>query len=115
MKTKISFRHFLAFLRRQPRHMQHMYALAIAAISTGIVAAIILYADYGFWHEQYIAQDLLSSTTTPITLESPSEMIGRFWNDARTQFGGVRELGASLLQGTDTYYQGDNSATTTSP
>lgn len=111
--SKFTFRHFLAYLRRQPRHIQHVYSILIAGSITGIITAFILYTDYGFWHERYIAQNEDGSTATPVVLESPSEMISRFWNEAKSQVGSIKTTGDSLLIGTDTYKKDDVNSTTT--
>ncbi len=111
--TNISFRHFLAYLRKQPRHMQHIYSIFVAGTITGIITVFILYTDYGFWHERYIAQNEDGSPQAPAVLESPSEMVSRFWNEAKSQVGSIEKVGGTLLIGTDTYNKDEVNSTTT--
>ena len=64
MKKYGSIKHYIAFLRRQPAHMQHIYAVIFAGSITALLAAIILYVDYGFWHERYVRNEEAATLET---------------------------------------------------
>lgn len=107
MKTLSGYIHFL---RRQPKHLQHVHAFVFSGIITVIIAGVILYTDYGFWHERYQRSDdievvdtLISSPVETIQPASPGEMWSRFWTEAKVQFSGVGSIGTSLLEGKETY------------
>lgn len=94
-------------MRKQPKHIQHMHAIVFAGSVTALLAGIILYTNYGFWHERYQRADDLAVGTTvansPVASESLGEMLSRFWGEASVQFGNVGDKGASLLEGKETY------------
>ena len=98
---------YIRYMRRQPKHMQHMHAIVFAGSITALLAGIILYTNYGFWHERYQrADDLVVGTTVtnfPAESESLGEMLSRFWNEPHTQFGSIGDKGATLLEGKETY------------
>lgn len=108
VKKYISLTHWLAFLRRQPKHMQHVYALTISGIITTMIAASILYIDYGFWHERYDERETLVVVDTyepqsQVVPESPMEMLSRFFGEARVQLQNVNTSGKQLLEGKEVY------------
>lgn len=108
LKRYTSLTHYIEFLRRQPEHLQHIYAVIFAGSITAFVAFVILYVDYGFWHERYIRDDsLLVSTTTidiPVAIpESPREMISRFFGEARGRLKEIKMPSKDMLQGKETY------------
>jgi len=103
LKKYASIKNYIAFLRRQPPHLQHIYAAVFAASITGLIAFSVLYIDYGFWHEQYIRKDLeVASTSTVVDKpvsdpESPGTMLFRFFGEAQTR---LKEINVS---GKETY------------
>ena len=99
----LTLRHYLRHVRKQNKHIQHVHAFVFAGAVTAIIAGFILYADYGFWHETYVREDLVAATPEPFTPESPSESFGRFWQEARERFGSIGSAGADLLEGKETY------------
>lgn len=108
IKKYINPHHWLAFLRRQPKHMQHVYSAAIAGSITVMIAAVILYVDYGFWHERYIREDLTvvdSELNSPSSVvpESPTEMFSRFFDEAKVQLKDINTSRQELLKGKETY------------
>lgn len=115
LKKYTSIKNYIDFLKKQPSHMQHMYAIVFAASITALIAFVILYADYGFWHERYTADNTSTtkvssnelSTTTEIKPESPSEMIIRFFNEAKIQLQNINASGSDLLRGKETYSSDD--------
>ena len=102
MKKYTGINHYINILRRQPKHMQHMYGFIFAGSITMLIAGFILYTDYGFWHERYDrSEDIVVDTTTVV--ESPTEMLTSFWKEARIQLVNIGVTSASILEGKDTY------------
>lgn len=108
----LSIHHYITFLRRQPEHMQHVYAAIFAGSITMIIAAFILYVDYGFWHETYSRQEVIEvkDTTEPmVTVQSPGDMMGGFFKEARDRVQTINISSPSnVLKGTDSYTREDN-------
>lgn len=109
-KKYLSTHHYIVILRRQPAHIQHMYAALFAGTITMLFAVIILYFDYGFWHEKYsrneIGIEVYSATSTDndtVIVSSPSDMIGNFVKEARDKLHGISNGKADILEGKDTY------------
>ncbi len=96
-------RHYIRYVKRQNKHIQHLHGFAFAGLITALIAAVILYTDYGFWHETYIAEDALVSGDPEYVSESPGQSLGRFWGEAKEQFGRIGSTSANLLEGKDTY------------
>lgn len=109
LKRYTSLTHYIAFLRRQPEHMQHIYALVFAGSITALIAFVILYVDYGFWHERYKRDDMVVVGTSTLietssqSPESPSEMLSRFFGEAKTRLKNIDTSGIEMLQGKETY------------
>lgn len=112
-KKYFSLKHWLAFLRRQPNHMQHMYALLFSGVVTAILGAAILYFDYGFWHERYSRSEVMVTNTEvkaapEVTTISPGEMLGSFFKEATIRVQAIKET--TILEGKEIYLK---EATTT--
>ncbi|MFA5132077.1 MAG: hypothetical protein WC444_01975 [Candidatus Paceibacterota bacterium] len=106
LKRYTSLAYYIDFLRRQPKHMQHVYAFIFSGSITVLIAGIILYTDYGFWHDRYVRDDsalVVQSTSTPSNMESPGEALSSFWNEAYDQFHSIGKSSGSLLEGKETY------------
>ena len=105
LKRYTSFKNYIDFLRRQPRHMQHVYAFVFSGAVTSLIAAIILYTDYGFWHEKYSSDALKKevASTTQVMPESPVEMLSKFFDEAKVQLRGINVSSSSLFEGKETY------------
>lgn len=94
--------------------MQHIYALVFAGSITAVIAFVILYVDYGFWHERYIRDDIASvSTSTEIAAplvspESPSKMLSRFFDEARDRLKNLDSYGGNMLKGKEIYTSDSN-------
>jgi hypothetical protein len=103
MKRYFSLKHYISLLRRQSKHMQHVYAFIFAGTITALIAAVILYTDYGFWHDRYIRDDsaLVVKSTTP--MESPSKALSNFWSEAYEKFHAIGSVSGSLLEGKEVY------------
>ena len=86
--------------------MQHIYAFIFAGTFTALVAAVILYHDYGFWHERYIRDDSALMVKETVPMESPSKTLGSFWNDAFDRFHSIGTAG-SFLEGKETYVKSE--------
>ena len=102
LKKYTSLKNYIAFLRRQPPHLQHIYAAVFAASITGLIAFAVLYIDYGFWHERYIRDDMeVVSTSTMVskpapTPESPATMLSRFFGEAKTRLQEINVSGKEI-------------------
>lgn len=103
MKKYGSIKHYIAFLRRQPAHMQHIYAVIFAGSITALLAAFILYVDYGFWHEKYVRSEESSIGEAPQPSQSPFQMMSIFFKTARNQLDTLGTSGADLLVGKEVY------------
>jgi hypothetical protein len=93
--------HYIRYVRRQSKHMQHMHAFAFAGIVTGLIAIFILYTDYGFWHEQYRSDDIVAAQNAQI--QSPGAAVASFFSEAKSRFGSIRSSSSTLFTGTETY------------
>lgn len=98
-----TLRHYIRYVKRQNKHVQHIHGFVFAGIITGLIAFVILYTDYGFWHETYIADDSQMAADPAYVSESPSESLGRFWMEAKEQFSHVGSSSANFLEGKETY------------
>lgn len=103
MKKFGSIKHYIAFLRRQPAHMQHIYAVIIAGTITSILAAIILYVDYGFWRERYVRNEDVTETTEVEPTQSPLKTMSIFLKTAKDQLDTLGTTGSDLLEGKEVY------------
>ncbi len=99
----VSLRHYIRHVRRQSKHVQHVHAFVFAGTITLIAAAIILYTDYGFWHERYHAEDLTGEKNVSFESESPGESFLSFLREAKDRMSSFGSLGGDLLDGTETY------------
>ena len=106
MKINLShftFKRYIRYVKHQNKHVQHVHGFVFAGLVTALIAFVILYTDYGFWHETYIAEDSRLVADPEYLSESPTEVWGRFWEDARSQFERIGSTSANLLEGKDTY------------
>ena len=106
---KSAFERYLDVLRRQPEHMQHIYAVLFAAGITILLASLLLYSEYGFWHERYQRSDSVAETISEPSLDvaskSPLDMAAIFFKDAQDQLSKVKTSSQGLLDGKDVYTQ----------
>lgn len=98
-----TFRQYVRYIRRQNKHVQHVHAFAFAGIITSLLAGVILYTDYGFWHERYVAEDALMVEEQAFDPESPGESLGRFFAEVKSRFGSIKDPGTPFLEGRETY------------
>jgi hypothetical protein len=105
LKRYTSLTHYIEFLRKQPEHVQHVYAVIFAGSITILLACVILYVDYGFWHEKYIKSrdDTSDLTVTPSEPESPGTMFSRFFGEAQDRFKTIDTSGSDFLKGKETF------------
>lgn len=105
LKKYTSITHYIEFIRRQPRHAQHIYGVIFAGSITAVIAFFVLYIDYGFWHERYISEDIVKATSTEdqVVLESPSKMFGSFMKEAGERFKEIKIPNKDILEGKETY------------
>lgn len=108
LKRYTSLSNYIAFLRRQPEHIQYVYAAVFAGSITLMIAISILYIDYGFWHERYIRKDDLVATSTEIVKEqvvpeSPLEAFSHFLGEAHDRFGSIDMPSKDIFSGKEVY------------
>ena len=105
-KKYFSLRHYVSVLRRQPVHMQHVYAFIFSASVTALAGAIILYYDYGFWRDTYVRTEPIQQEEikkAPAKVESPGDMLHGFLEEASVKLKNLNENATSLLDGTESY------------
>lgn len=102
LKT-FTLRHYIRHVRRQSKHVQHVHAVVFAGTITALIALVILYTEYGFWHETYRAEDSIATEeTTTFNPESPGRSLLEFFKEAKDRFSAIGSEG-SLLEGKETY------------
>jgi hypothetical protein len=104
-----TYRHYVRYLRKLPTHMQHVHAFVIAGTITGLIAAFILYTDYGFWHEKYQRDDAATDAAVDVPSRSMTETLSDFFGEASSRLSKVKQSGSGFLEGTDTYTSGGSS------
>lgn len=101
---KLSFTGYLKFLRRQHVNIQHAHAFFFAFIITMFIAVAILYFEYGFFRTKYDKNMVIyEEVKKEESLESPSEMMGRFFGEAKDKMSNIKSGGANLLEGTEKF------------
>jgi hypothetical protein len=95
--------------------MQHVYALSISGCVTAIIAAGILYFDYGFWQDTYKREEKLEVITKELedpklNTFSPREMMGSFFREAGERIKAIQLHNPSLLEGKEDYLQEEKEA-----
>lgn len=91
--------------------MQHVYALTFASLVTGLMAAFILYYDYGFWRDTYSRNEVVVSeqagdgASKEATVEtlSPKDMLGSFLEEAGARYRALATSSKDLLNGKEEY------------
>jgi hypothetical protein len=109
----LSPHHYLAVLRRAPVHMQHAYAALFAGVITTILTSVVLYFDYGFWHDKYNRDEVVETQTTGdplVTVKSPGEMIGSFFKEAGDKIKTINVSSSTLPTGKENYTREENTA-----
>lgn len=104
---KFSYRGYVRHLRRQNIHIQRLHALVFASIITGMTAFLILYYDYGFFHDVYVQKNNDIEVVQTASAPSPTETFSSFMSEAKKRFSGIGESGADLLLGKDVYVNTD--------
>lgn len=104
----IPLRHFtlkryIKYVRKQNKHVQHVHGVVFAGAITSVIAAVILYTDYGFWHERYVSEDVLLEQQAAESMKSPGQTMASFWQEAKERFGGIGKAGSELLEGKEQY------------
>ncbi len=108
-KKYSSLTQWIAVLKRQPVHMQHVYAVLFAGSLTFFLAVVILYFDYGFWRDTYSRNDDLvavenkTATTSKLETQSPQALIGSFMEEAAVRFRSLNMSKENLLDGKEMY------------
>ena len=83
--------------------MQHIYAVIFAGAITALLASVILYVDYGFWHERYVRSEETQITKDKQSSQSPFEMMSIFLSTAKKELDTLGTSGADLLEGKEVY------------
>lgn len=96
---KLTLEHYIRYMRRQSKHVQNVHAVVFAGTITGLIAAVIMYTDYGFWHERYVSDDLVVAQKNQI--ESPGEALSSFFSEAQSRFSSIQFSG--MFSGKETY------------
>ncbi len=109
-KKYVRAHHYITVLKRQPVHIQHVYAALFAGSITALIAIAILYFDYGLWRETYTrnerGDEFYSASTTQeeqAVVVSPSDMIGNFFKEAGDKLENINNDKTGILEGTDSY------------
>lgn len=100
---KFSYTNYVRYLRKQGTHIQHIHAFAFAAIITGITAFLILYYDYGLFHDVYVSDEAQKEIDMLAEAPTPGETFTSFWGEVRERFSSIGEGGVQLLEGKDVY------------
>ena len=100
---KFTLKDYIRFMRKQNKHMQHVHAIAFAGIITALITSIILYTDYGFWHETYQANDSLGVVDPAAPVRSPTQSIGTLLAEVKDHFKNMGSSTANYLEGKETY------------
>jgi len=100
-----TYRGYVLHLRRQDIRIQQLHALVFAGAITALMAFLILYYDYGYFHDVYVQKEteslVVEKTSEPAP--SPTETISSFFSEAKTRFSEIGKSGSSLLYGKDVY------------
>lgn len=97
-------KNYIKYMRRQGKHIQRMHAFIFAGTITFSIAAVVLYYDYGFWHDRYSRNEgSLTVTSTTTMHETPSEALSRFFGEAKNQFTTIKKPSVSIFEGKETY------------
>ena len=96
-------KNYIKYIKRQGKHIQHIHAGIFAGSVTFIIAAFILYYDYGFWHEKYVRDETVMDASSTVTMESPSQSFSNFLSEAKSRFIGVKEAGSGSFEGKESY------------
>jgi len=99
----LTLRHYIRYMRKQSKHVQHVHGFVFAGIVTAAIAAVLMYTKYGFWHETYHAYDPEIAKMEEVESESLGQSFSRFILEAKTRFGAIGEASAELLEGKETY------------
>lgn len=100
---KLSYKGYVRHLRRQSVHVQRLHALVFASLLTGTVAFVILYYDYGFFHDVYVKKDTSALTDETASAPSPAKTFSELFQEAKMRFSDIGKDSAGLLYGTETY------------
>lgn len=100
-----TYRGYVLHLRRQDIRIQQLHALVFAGAVTGLLAFLILYYDYGYFHDVYVQKETDSIVVGKDSelAPSPTETVSSFFSEAKTRFSEIGKSGSSLLYGKDVY------------
>lgn len=110
---RFSYRAYVLHVRKQSPRVQQLHAFVFASVITGITAFLILYYDYGFFHDKYTRKEessLEEIHTDP--LPSPTSALGNFFGEVKYRFGALGSGSADLLHGKDVYKNNEGNSDT---
>lgn len=107
---RLSYKGYVLYLRKQNIHIQRLHAIVFASVITGMTAFLILYYDYGFFHDVYVQKDADMQVITGADVSSQTDTLAGFFSEAKKRFSAIGAGSAGILQGKDTYI--NNSSTT---
>lgn len=84
-----------------------MHALVFAGSITTLLLIVVLYSQYGFWHEKYVRQDSVL-VDDPLEVESPASFFSKFFEEASVRFSNVKDNAGTFLEGKDSYSNEQN-------
>jgi hypothetical protein len=102
-KKHTVFHRYLGHIQKAPEHLQQFHALVFSGLVTAVLAAAILYFDYGFWHERYTKDDTLIVENIEQKSDSPVTMFSSLYNEAKEKLLSVKSGGGALLEGKKSY------------
>ncbi len=107
-----TLKHYIRYVRRQNKHLQHMHAFVFAGTITGLLATFIMYTDYGFWHERYDSDEVIAAKKeAEVKLASPGATFTDFFSEAKVRLSAIGT--SNLLEGKETYVNtGESDAST---
>lgn len=83
---KLSLRSYIRHVRKQGEHIQRFHAVIFAGTITFLLAALILYAQYGFWHTVYDSREVVVREEEPVAFGSPLETFSRLFTEGKVRF-----------------------------
>lgn len=94
-----TFRYYIKYMRKQSKHVQHLHAIFFAGLITAAIAFVLMYTEYGFWHETYRADNLDTSSEE----QEESMSFSSFLQEAANRFHSIGSSSSTFLEGKETY------------
>ena len=95
---------YIRFLRRQHVNIQHAHAFFFAFVITMFIASTILYFEYGFFRTKYDKSMVIyEEQVKEEGLESPTQMMGRFFGEAKDKISNIKSGSSNFLEGKEKF------------